>query len=129
MSYSNPNSVTYAFNAVDFGVDGGTFAIKSPDGFENGRLVDVGISVTETFTVTTAVSTIRIGVSTDLDAYATLNITTAAAAQSYFNTENDTDAITDPDLPGDTTILITCSSALTASPAGIGNVYVTVDWF
>jgi hypothetical protein len=65
MAYDNPTVLTYTLPAVNFGAGGGSFAVKAPSGFEHGRILDVGVAVTETFTAITTPGYVRLGTTTD----------------------------------------------------------------
>jgi len=103
MSYSDGPVLSYTLGAVDFGAGDTNHAIKAPNGFTRGRIVDVGVAVSETFTATTTPGYVRIGTASDADAYVELNMATAAATD-YYNTQDDTDAIIDADIPSATQV-------------------------
>ena len=127
MSYDNPDVVTYVIPSVDFGAGGGSFAVKAPNGYENGRILDVGVMVTETFTTDTTPGYVRIGTTGDADAYAELNMGTAAATD-FYNTQNDTDAIIEADVTN-TQLEVVCVAPTGGTPAGIGHVHIVIGWF
>lgn len=126
MSYENPSTVTFQFGQHDFGAGAGALSFKLPKG-KKGRLIDVGVTnITETFTNTTTPAYFRVGTSGDADAYAQLNLATAAATDT-FNTVDDTDAIIEDALPADTQIEVTMVAPTGGTPAGIGTPYVVVE--
>lgn len=130
MSYSNPVVVTYTFEPVDFGA--GTYAgsFKAPAGYENGRILDVGITeITETFACDQTTAKVRLGTSGDADAYAELVVTDGTAATDTFNTQDDSDAIIEADITNTQVELTTVQSADTSTAAGIASPYVVVAWF
>jgi len=129
-TYDNPRTCTYSFPLVDFGAGAGPYyyAIKGPDGHV-GRIVDVGISVQETTVFATDLGHIQLGTAADPDAYAKLNIATATAVKTVFNTGDDTDAIIAADVPADTDIVVTCTEGTGDGLAGQGVPYVVIDWF
>jgi len=127
MSYSNPLVITYNLGLHDFGAGGDALAIKAPNGYENGRIMDIGVAVTETFTATTLPGYIRIGTTGDADAYAELNMGTAADTD-YYNTADDTDAIIDADVTN-TQLEVALVAPTGGTPAGIGHVHITISWF
>lgn len=128
MSYSNPLVITYNLGLIDFGdTTDVNMAIKAPNGYENGRIMDIGVAVTEVFNAPTTPAYIRLGTTTDADAYAELNMGTAAATD-YYNTQDDTDAIIDADVTN-TQIEVALIAVTGASPTGIGEVHITVAWF
>ena len=71
MSYANPlaGQIVYNFGLHDFGAGAGAFSFKGPPG-RRGRLEDVGVAVTETFTTDTTPGYVRVGSGADPDAYA-----------------------------------------------------------
>ena len=127
MSYSNPLVITYNLGLHDFGTAGDALAIKAPSGYASGRIMDIGVAVTETFTATTTPAYVRLGTTTDADAYAELNMGTAADT-NYYNTQDDTDAIIDADVTS-TQIEVALVAPTGGTPAGIGHVHVTIAWF
>lgn len=127
MAYNNPYVVTYSFGEHDFGAGGDALAIKAPNGFTGGRIIDVGVAVTETFTADTTPAYVRIGTSTDADAYVELNMGTAADTD-YYNTQDDTDALIDADVT-DTQLEVAFVAPTGGSPAGKGYVNVVIAWF
>lgn len=127
MAYDNPLSVTYSFGPIDFGAGGDAAAIRAPAGFENGRIKHIGVAVTETFTADTTPGYVRIGTAADPDAYAELNMATAADTD-YHCERDDTDAIINASV--DSTQLEVAFVAPTGgTPAGIGHVNIVIDWF
>jgi len=128
MSYSNPTTVTYKFASHDFGAGAGATSFKAPSGFTMGRIVDVGLmDITETFTNTTTPAYVRVGTASDADAYAQLDCGTAAATDCY-NTQNDTDAIIEPDITN-AQVEVAFIAPTGGTPAGIASAFVVVDWF
>lgn len=129
MSYSQPDIVTYTFPAVDFGTGGLTTAIKAPAGYKNGRIIDVGCRVTETFACDGTPGSVSIGTTGDGDAYAKLNIADGTAATDFFNTQDDTDAIIEADVTN-TQLEVVCAVGVDAgTEAGIGDVVIVIGWF
>lgn len=128
MGYSNPTVVTYNLAQHDFGAGAGATSIKAPKGYENGRILDVGVmDITEAFTADTTPAYVRLGTSGDADAYAELNMGTAAATDTY-NTQDDTDAIIEADVTN-TQIEVTYVAPTGGTPGGIGSPFVVVAWF
>ncbi len=127
MSYSNGLTMTYNLGLHDFGAGGDALAIKAPAGYGNGRINDIGVAVTETFTADTTGAFVRLGTTGDADAYAELALGTAADTD-YFNTQDDTDAIIDADVTN-TQIEVALVAPTGGTPAGIGHVHVTITWF
>lgn len=127
MSYSNPHYVTYVKAGVDFADAAFAWAIKAPNGYSKGRIIDVGVAVTETFNQVTTPAYLRIGTASDADAYAQLNMA-AAADTNFWNTQDDTDAIINADIDS-TQIEVAAIANTGGTPAGKGDVHITVAWF
>lgn len=127
MSYDKGEMITYNLGLHDFGAGGDALAIKGPVG-KTGRLVDIGVAVTETFNQVTTPGYVRLGTGADPDAYAELNMA-AAADTDYYNTQDDTDAIITETLPADTQIEVALVAPTGGTPAGIGHVHISVLWY
>lgn len=135
MSYSNPTVVTHNLPLVDLG-DGATPAtaeIIAPPGFTVGRLIDMGIAVTETFACDATPAKVEIGDGTDADEYAAMNIPDATAAPNTFSIVDDTDAIIEStilvsDLTSRAVVVTYTAGVDAATEAGIGSVYATIAW-
>lgn len=128
MAYPDLHVVTYKFASHDFGGGAGATSFKAPRGFSNGRILDVGLmDITETFTNTTTPAYVRVGTAGDADAYAQLDCGVAAATDTY-NTQDDTDAIIEPDI-GNSQIEVAFVAPTGGTPAGIASAYVVVGWY
>jgi len=119
--------ITYSLGEHDFGAGGDALAIKAPTGYENGYIVDVGVMVTETFTADTTPGYVRLGTTSDADAYAELNMGTAADTD-YYNTQDDTDAIISAAVTN-SQIEVALVAPTGGTPAGKGHVNITVAWY
>ena len=130
MSYSNPRTCMYNFPEMDFGAAAGntTHYIAGPNGMQ-GRVLEVGVTTTEATVFATTLGMVEVGTAADLDAYALLNIATATATKTIFNSKDDTDAIISADIPADTTTAVTLIEGTGTGLAGKGYPYVIVDWF
>lgn len=133
MAYDEGIVVTYVFGVHDFGTAGEALAIKPPAGYSRGRILDVGIAVTETFAGTSTSGFVRIGTAADPDAYAELNITAAgdgaAADTNYFNTLDDPDAIIEADIPSATQLEVAFVAPTGGTAAGMGFVHIVIRWY
>lgn len=132
MSFGNPIVITYAIPAVNI-TAGAATAIKAPNGFSNGRILDVGCRVTTSFTAVTLAGRMKVGTTGAAAAYADLMMATAdggtgAAATDLWNTQNKPSAITEPDVT-DEQIEVTFTAPTGGAPAGVGDFYITVAWF
>lgn len=128
MGYSNPlHSITYTWGVHDFGAGAGAFSFKGPKGTV-GRLKEITVTSTETFNAVTTPAYVRIGTASDADAYAELNMGTTAATDTIVASAQ-LGALIDQDLPADTQIEVAFVAPTGGTPAGMGHVFVTVDWF
>ena len=125
--YDQGEVITYSFGEYDFGAADEALAIKGPSG-KVGRIVDIGVAVTETFNAVTTPAYIRMGTGADPDAYAELNMASAADTD-YFNTLDDTDAIIVETLPPDTQVEVAFIAPTGGTPAGKGFVNISVSWY
>ncbi len=129
-TYAHPDVMTYIFNPVDFGA--GTYAgsIKAPAGYGKGRILDIGITeITETFACDTTTGKVRLGTTGDADAYCELSVADATAATDTYNTQDDTDAIIEADVPTTQLELTTVQCVDSGTAAGIASPYVVIGWF
>lgn len=127
ISEINPRTVTYVLSAVDFGAGDSAHGVKAPAGYSFGRIIDVGVAVSETFNQVTTQGFVRIGTGADPDAYVELQMA-AAAATDFFNTQDDTNAIIDENVTN-TQLEVACIAPTGGTPAGIGDVHIVIDWY
>lgn len=127
LSDINPRTVTYTISNVDFGAGDTDHAIKAPRGYVDGRIIDVGVIVSEVFNQVTTPGYVRLGTASDPDAYAELNMA-AAAATDFYNTQDDTDAIINSAVT-DEQIEVACVAPTGGTETGIGDVVIVIDWF
>jgi len=130
MSYSNPIVITYALGEFDFG--GGSaeaLAIRAPAGYENGRIIDIGVSVSEVFLTGLTNGHVQVGTSGDADAYAKLVVPSGQADASYCNTQVDTDAIINADVDSTELEVILTNGTDSGTVSGKGHVSITIAWF
>ncbi len=128
--YDNPQTGVYQFASMDFGAAAGatTHTICGPAG-KKGVLKDIGVALTEATIFASTLGIVQVGLSTNLDAYGQLNIATASAAQSVFNSSDDTDAVIAADIPADTVLTVTLTEGTGAGLTGIGAPVVVIDWY
>lgn len=128
MAYDNAKSLTVLLAQHDFGAGAGAASFKLPKG-KRGRIVDIGVTnITEGFTAVTTPAKVHVGTSADADAFATLNVGTPAATDT-FNTVDDPDAIISADLPADTQIEVAYVASTGGTPAGIGQAFLVVEYY
>jgi len=125
--YDKGEMITYNLGLHDFAAAGDALAIKGPPG-KTGRIVDIGVAVTEVFNEVTTPAYVRLGTGADPDAYAELNMGSAADTD-YWNTIDDPDAIIVEALPADTQIEVALVANTGGTPTGIGHVHISVLWY
>jgi hypothetical protein len=130
MQYDNPLTIAYSYPNYDFGAAAGAgyYSFKGPKGYK-GRIIDVGAHITEATIFATTLGFVEVGTAADPDANCKLNIATAQAVKTTFNTVNDTDAIIAADVAADTNVVVKLTEGTGASLAGQGVPYVVVNWF
>lgn len=126
-TYDMALAITYSLNAVDFGAGTVTRAIKGPKGMR-GRLKEVTVSATETFTDDTTQAFVRLGISGDLDAHGEVPMGTLASGSALAGS-GVTGAVLETAIPADTNLLLTCVAPTGGTPAGIGDVHATIEWY
>lgn len=124
MAYDNPKVISYGFGEYDFGNATEALAIKGPSGMQ-GRILDICLSASETFTATTTPAYIRLGTASDPDAYAEMNCSTTADTNAL-NTW--TRGVTTT-LPADTQIEVAFIAPTGGTPAGKGYVNIAIMWY
>ncbi len=132
MSYSEKQVMTYNTPEWDYG-DGATvdtLSFRGPAG-KQGRVIGIGVAVTETFAVDDTPAKLRVGSATDADAYAELNIADGAAADDSFDQTDDTDAIVSGhSIPADSIVEVTGVVGVDAgTEAGMGVGTVITEWW
>lgn len=131
MSYDLPRQLTYSLGLHDFGAGAGVRHIKAPTTKQSstrGKLVSVAVDTTEAFTADTTAGFVRVGTAADPDAFAELNMSTALI-NVWWSEADDTDAIIDADIPAGTIVEVDFVAPTGGTPAGIGYVYVSIDWY
>lgn len=134
MSYDLPVRVSYNLGnvagGVDFGAGDSAYAIKPPPGKSCGNLVDIHLSVNETFTQVTTPAYVRLGDGSDADRYGQLNCGAAAVTNAYNMDDGGTfGSMIDLVAHSITQVEVTCVAPTGGTPAGIANVTIVVDWF
>lgn len=128
--YDNPRTITYSLGSHNFGAGAGAFAIRPPAGCKTGRVVDIHVMPTVTFTQVTTPAFVRVGTTGVPAKYAELNLGAAAATDGY-NLSN-TGVKPQPfDMEADviSQLEVVFVAPTGGTPAGTGLVQVTVDWF
>lgn len=125
--YDKPLVITHEFGSTNFAGSPAATSFKGPKGMR-GRILDIGVAVTTAFNAVSTSAKFNVGTSADADAYASLDMGTAAATDVR-NTQDDPDAIIEPDLPADTQIEVTYVAPTGGTPAGVGKPYIVVGWY
>lgn len=130
MGYSNPIvTLTYTWPSHDFGAGAGAVSFQGPSGLV-GRPRELTVAATETFTNDTLPAYVQLGTGSDADAYAQADLGTTADTDMFVASKDDPDwVITDDVLPADTQVEVAFTQPTGGTPAGIGVVSLTVDWF
>ena len=126
MAYDNPDRRLYQ-RQHDFGAASEIFSVRGPSG-KQGILRLVAVAVTETFTATTTQGFVRVGTAADNDAFAELQMGTAADEDYWDSDTDDTNAIIDSDIPADTLVEVNLVAPTGGTPAGQGEVHIMIDW-
>lgn len=129
-TYSNPLSITYDLGQHDFGAGGDTHDIKGPPGAK-GRLRNVLLKkVSEAFTATTTPAYINVGTTADADKHASISCATTAidAVLSKDPAAEDPDTY-NTEIAADEIVRTTFVAPTGGTPAGIGEVQLTIDWY
>jgi hypothetical protein len=133
-SYDKPLRVTYSFPAQNF-TSPITRHIKPPTGCVRGNISSIQTSVTTTFTQTTTPGHFKVGDGTTDDKYADLNMGAAAANTSYGDGDvagtikSNAGSTIDFDRDGNSDIVVKTVAPTGGTPAGVADVYLTIDWF
>ena len=125
MAYDNPKVITYGFGSIDFQTGEAT-AIKGPTGM-SGRILDMQISVTETFACDDTAANVSLGTAGAGTAYGLLTLADALADTDSFNTwTRGTTAV----LPADTQLELAFTAGVDAgTEAGMGYVHIAIMWY
>ena len=129
MSYDKVKTITYTLDNYDFGATADeSFSFRLPTGY-TGRLVKIGVMVTEAFVSTSTNAFVQLGTASDDDAYGQLEIANGAADVDCYDETDDTDAIIDEDIPADTLLEVNLLQAYAGSPTGKGNPFFVFEIF
>jgi hypothetical protein len=135
MSYSQPDRQVYNLGHHDFGAGGDSLAIAVPSGKRFARVANIHVAATETFTDTTTSGKIYLGTGSDTDKFVIFDLGTLADTDAM-DLADDTDAVLtgyteyiDTTVENITQIEVTFVAPTGGTPAGMGHVTVTLDWF
>lgn len=136
-SFSNPDQMTYSFGLLSF-TSALTHAVKPPPRHNQGRVLDIHVRVTITFTQVTTPAFVNVGTAASASKYAQLNMGAAAAGSSYnFIDGAGTPAnmalvvFSDINLGRDavSAIQFQVVPMTGGTPAGSGYLEIGIDWF
>lgn len=125
-TYSNPLSISYLLQALDIGAGVADIILQGPEGGK-GRVSNILVyQVTEAFTATTTAGQILVGDGVTATLYANMSTGTTAigATKSSADTE-----LTYVASGTDELITVSFAAPTGGTPAGIGDVLITIDWF
>lgn len=132
-SYSNPLSQSKCYNAQDIGNGTITKKVRPPRGKSRGRVAGIHAFASETFTQTTTPAYIQVGVTGDLDKFASLNCGATASGATLSDSDVANTLVNDGqfDLSQEAVdeLTITMVAPTGGTPAGIADVEVDLEWF
>jgi hypothetical protein len=143
MAYDLPIRRRYIYNSVDWHLGVVTKFFQGPKG-KRGRIAEIGVSPTTSFVGTTTPANVQVGVSGALARYGQLNVGAAGAGTAVGAVAIASDyaggltALNPASVPNvdptqlmakDTPITITMNPSTGGGVAGVGDVWVDVDWF
>ena len=143
MSYDIPGRRMYMWNSVDWHLGIVTKYIQGPKGLR-GRIVEVGVAPTTSVVGTTTPANVQVGYVGQLTQYATLPVGAAGAgtavgavaiASNYAGGLTAQNPASVPNtspaqlMAKDTPVVVTMNPATGGGVAGVGDVWVVIDWF
>jgi len=133
MSYSNPVTLNYSYNAQDLGAGDVTKKIRPPRGATRGRVESIHLYASETFNQVTTQSQIQVGVASDLNKYAELDVGALAAGATLSDSDQagvlTTDGQFDLYVETEDELTVTMLAPTGGTPAGIADVDIAISWF
>lgn len=133
MSYENPVYQTLSYNDQDYGNGDITHEIRPSRGATRGRVESILVHASEVFNQVTTQGLTQVGVASDLDAFAELQMG-ALASGAGLSDGDQTGVFVDDgqfDLSQETEdeLTLTLVAPTGGTPTGIANVFVTIAWF
>lgn len=133
MSYSNAVTINYSYNAQDYGNGTITKKVRPPRGATRGRVETIHTLASETFNQVTTQGLTQVGVASDLDKFAELEMGALAAAATLSDSDQADVFVLDGqfDLEQETEdeLTITLVAPTGGTPAGIADVDIAISWF
>lgn len=133
MSYENPVTLNYSYNAQDFGNGDITKTVRPPRGATRGRVESIHALASETFNQVTTQGFTQVGVASDLTAYADMPMGALAAGAGLCESDSTGVLVDDGqfDLSQETEdeLTFTFLAPTGGTPAGIADVDIAISWF
>jgi hypothetical protein len=143
MAYEVPQRRQYMWPGLDWHAGAITKYIQGPKG-KRGRIVEVAVAPTTSFVGTTTPANVQVGYVGQLAQYAQLNVGAAGAGTAVGAVAMASDyaggltALNPASVPNtapaqlmqkDTPVVVTMNPATGGGVAGVGDVWVVIDWF
>lgn len=133
MSYENPVTLNYSYNAQDFGNGDITKKIRPPRGATRGRVEAIHALASEVFNQVTTQALTQVGVASDLDAFAEMQMGALADAATLSDSDQTGVFVDDGqfDLSQETEdeLTLTFVAPTGGTPTGIADVDIAISWF
>ncbi len=133
MSYENATVINHSYNAQDIGAGDITKKVRPPRGASRGRVESIHLLSAELFTQVTTQALIQVGVASDLDKFAELQVGALADAATLSDSDQANVLVDDGqfDLSQETEdeLTLTFVSPTGGTPAGIADVDIAISWF
>lgn len=133
MSYENPVTLNYSYNAQDYGNGTITKKVRPPRGATRGRVESIHALASETFNQVTTQAETQVGVTGDLDKFASLLMGSLAAAATLSDSDQSNVFVNDGqfDLSQEAVdeLTLTFKAPTGGTPAGIADVDIAISWF
>lgn len=125
--YADKSYYNKTFGEYDFGANADeTYSFRLPPGCR-GRLINIGLSITEVFACASTAASVELGITGDTDEYAKLTIADEAADGDFFDVSDDTDAIIEAEIAADTLLIVTLTQS-TDDSADTGKGHPSFDF-
>lgn len=133
MSYDNPVYQNLSYNAQDYGNATITKKVRPPRGATRGRVEGIHALASETFNQVTTQAETQVGVTGDLDKFASLKMG-ALAAGATLSDSDQSDVFTNDgqfDFENESVdeLTLTFKAPTGGTPAGIADVDILIAWF
>lgn len=133
MAYDNLKTLTYGYPAVNFAAGNATHKVAIPRGAQYARVLDIMVEATVTFTQVTTPGLVQVGDGTTANQFAQLSLGGTAAGATIGSADS---AVRRVDyLKGNYNsgaglhdLTITFVAPTGGTPAGTGNVFITVGY-